>query len=104
MTYFVVLFMALKYVLGDEVYRVVATRVDSCRLVGRYKRFGRNTLSPEGGTRHVSPKRRYLPTSPHGVTTQKNFATLTAVITSNLERVCSVPQHVGLHRHREEEP
>jgi hypothetical protein len=36
----------------------------------------------DGNSRYVSPKRWYLPTSPHGVTTQKtNTVTLTTVRT-----------------------
>jgi hypothetical protein len=44
-----------------------------CRLVDRYQRSEKNTLSifsPEDGPEDVSPKRWYLPRNLHGVTTQ----------------------------------
>jgi hypothetical protein len=40
-------------------------------------------LQPWRWRQYVSPKRQYLPTSLHGVTTQNNIAIFTAVKTSN---------------------
>jgi hypothetical protein len=53
-----------------------------CWLVGRYQRFGVTySLHLQGWswTQYVSPKHRYLPTSPHGVSTQKNNFFITAI-------------------------
>jgi hypothetical protein len=56
-----------------------------CRLVGRYQRFGETHCLHLQGGQDVSPKRWYVPTSLHGVTTHKNnIVILTAVRTSNL--------------------
>jgi hypothetical protein len=56
-----------------------------CGLERRFQRFGRTSLLHLYSWRcrqYVPPKRWYLPTCSHGVTTQKNI--FTAVRTSNL--------------------
>jgi hypothetical protein len=61
--------------------------VTPCGLVGRYQCFGEKTLPPSSAPEmkaYVPSKRWYLPTSPHGVITQKtNIDIFTAVSTSN---------------------
>jgi hypothetical protein len=59
--------------------------VMSCGLVGRHQHFEETyCLQPWGWKQYIYPKRWYLPTSLHGVTTQNNIDILTAVRTSNL--------------------
>jgi hypothetical protein len=55
-------------------------------LVGRYQYFGGILclrLKPWRRRQHVSPKRRYLPSNPHNVTTQNNIENFTATRTSD---------------------
>jgi hypothetical protein len=59
--------------LDDSV--TVLNCVTPCRFIGRYQRFGETKdLSPEDGN-SISPKRWYVPTSLHGVTTQITSST-----------------------------
>jgi hypothetical protein len=51
-----------------------------CGLIGRYQRF----RAEDGDSMFLGNVGTYLPTSLHGVTTQKNVAILTAVRTSYL--------------------
>jgi hypothetical protein len=65
--------------------------ITPCELVGRYRRFWGtywSVFKPWRWRQYLPPKRRYLPTSPYGVATQKtNIDIFTAVRTSNLTRV-----------------
>jgi hypothetical protein len=60
-------------------------RVTPFRLAGRYQRFTETHhphLDPWRCRQCISPKRRYIPASPHGVTPHKDDDILTAVTTS----------------------
>jgi hypothetical protein len=62
-----------------------------CGLIGKHQCFGETYclhLQDWGWRQYVPPKRWYLPTSPHGISTQKNNIDIfTAVRTSNLAQV-----------------
>jgi hypothetical protein len=67
--------------------------VTPCGLVGRYQRFGGthcHHLQHFGRLlQYVPPKRWYIPTSPHGVTTQKTSINAYYLCFERLARVIS---------------